>query len=84
MRLKSKKYVDNIDFAYDIEVKDNHNYTTNNVVVHNCKNPTSMQGRAILTLTNKAKYMVAMSGTPLMMSFFVAIASIFVTRMSFT
>lgn len=66
MRLKSKKYVDNIDFAYDIEVKDNHNYTTNSVVVHNCKNPTSMQGRAILTLTNKAKYMVAMSGTPLM------------------
>lgn len=66
MRLKSKKYVDNIDFSYDIEVKDNHNYTTNNVVVHNCKNPTSMQGRAILTLTNKAKYMVAMSGTPLM------------------
>ena len=66
MRLKSKKYVDNIDFAYDIEVKDNNNYTTNNVVVHNCKNPTSMQGRAILTLTNKAKYMVAMSGTPLM------------------
>lgn len=66
MRLKSKKYVDNIDFAYDIEVKDNHNYTTNNVVVHNCKNPTSMQGRAILTLTNKAKYMCAMSGTPLM------------------
>ena len=66
MRLKSKKYVDNIDFAYDIEVKDNHNYTINNVVVHNCKNPTSMQGRAILTLTNKAKYMVAMSGTPLM------------------
>ena len=31
MRLKSKKYVDNIDFAYDIEVKDNHNYTTNNI-----------------------------------------------------
>lgn len=31
---------------------------------HKCKNPTSMQGRAML-LTN-AKYMVAMSGTPLM------------------
>ena len=64
MRLKSKKYVDSIDFAYDIEVKDNHNYTTNNVVVHNCKNPTSMQGRAMLLTSSK--YMVAMSGTPLM------------------
>lgn len=64
MRLKSKRYVDSVDFAYDVEVKDNHNYTTNNVVVHNCKNSTSLQGRAMMKTS--AKYMVAMSGTPLM------------------
>lgn len=64
MRLKSKKYVDNIDFAYDIEVEDNHNYIANGLIVHNCKNPASLQGKALFKL--ETKYMAALSGTPLM------------------
>lgn len=64
MRIVSKKYIKNIPTSYDIEVADNHNYIANNIVVHNCKNPTSLQGRAMSKIS--ARYMVAMSGTPLM------------------
>ena len=48
--------------VYDIEVKDNHNYFANNVLVHNCKSSQSQQGKNLLKLT-KAKYKVAATGT---------------------
>lgn len=54
------------DYAYDIEVKDNHNYFANDILVHNCKNPTSQQGKALLAL--KCKKRIALSGTFLMNS----------------
>ncbi|MBP5710531.1 MAG: hypothetical protein J6W84_06100 [Bacteroidales bacterium] len=64
-RLISKEYEDDISiFAYDIEVEDNHNYYANGVLVHNCKNPTSQQGKAFLKM--QADTMIAMTGTPLM------------------
>lgn len=64
MRLVKRVKVDNMPIAYDIEVKDNHNYFANGVLVHNCKNPSSQQGRAMLKTS--APYMVAMTGTPIM------------------
>lgn len=64
MRLISKKYIENIPKAYDIEVEDNHNYFAENVLVHNCKDITTLQGRAMSLIS--APYMIAMSGTPLM------------------
>lgn len=53
-----------ISLAYDIEVADNHNYIANNVVVHNCKNPTSQQSKGLMKLHTDCK--IAMTGTPLM------------------
>lgn len=32
-----KDYFNDTDIAYDIEVKDNHNYFANDILVHNCK-----------------------------------------------
>lgn len=50
--------------AYDIEVQDNHNYIANNILVHNCKNPSSQQGKGILKVQPECR--IAMTGTPLM------------------
>ena len=64
-KLKSRKVLETItEFAYDIEVKDNHNYFTENILAHNCKDPTSQQGKGILKVS--ADTMIAMTGTPLM------------------
>lgn len=64
-KLISKQIVDDISFnAYDIEVENNHNYFANDILVHNCKNPTSQQGRGILKVQSECR--IAMTGTPLM------------------
>lgn len=63
-KLISKKESEYVDYAYDIEVKDNHNYLVENILVHNCKDPTSQQGKALLKL--QAETMISMTGTPLM------------------
>ena len=47
--------------VYDVEIEDNHNYVAEGVVVHNCKNPTSQQGKALLSI--QPKYAIPMSGT---------------------
>ena len=53
------------DYVYDLEIPETHNYIIHdNIVVHNCKDSTSMQGRALLAL--KAESVVALTGTPLM------------------
>ncbi len=53
------------DYVYDLEIPETHNYIIHdNIVVHNCKDSTSMQGRALLSL--KAESVVALTGTPLM------------------
>lgn len=66
-KLISKEIESEINFlAYDIEVEDNHNYFANDVLVHNCKNPSSQQGKAFIKLD--ADVRIAMTGTPLMNS----------------
>ena len=53
------------DYVYDIEIPDTHNYILDgNIVVHNCKDSTSLQGKALLSLN--ADSVVALTGTPLM------------------
>ena len=53
------------DYVYDLEIPETHNYIIHdNIVVHNCKDSTSLQGRALLSLN--AETMVALTGTPLM------------------
>jgi SNF2 family DNA or RNA helicase len=52
--------------AYDIEVEDNHNYFANGILVHNCKDVHSQQGKALMKLQPKVR--IAMTGTPLMNS----------------
>lgn len=54
------------NYVYDIEVEDNHNYFANEVLVHNCKSPTSQQGKNLLKL--KSKYMIGLTGTLLLNS----------------
>ena len=64
-KLLSKRMLNEVtEIAYDIEVDDNHNYFAECVLVHNCKNPTSQQGKAILKI--HAQTQIAMTGTPLM------------------
>ena len=64
-KLISKRQLTDITFnAYDIEVENNHNYFANGILVHNCKNPQSQQGKAFIKL--QADTMIAMTGTPLM------------------
>jgi SNF2 family DNA or RNA helicase len=66
-KLISKEVENQINFlAYDLEVADNHNYFANDVLVHNCKNPASQQGKAFISLDTECK--IAMTGTPLMNS----------------
>ncbi len=66
-KLISKEVENQINFlAYDLEIEDNHNYFANDVLVHNCKNPASQQGKEFVRLTSKCK--IAMTGTPLMNS----------------
>lgn len=64
-RIISKKIVAAEDFVYDIEVTNTHNFFANNILVHNCKSPTSIQGKNLLKLT-KAPYKIAMTGTLLL------------------
>lgn len=64
-KLVSKRKLDDITFiSYDIEVENNHNYYANGVLVHNCKDPSSQQGKGILKATSEVR--IAMTGTPIM------------------
>lgn len=67
-KLISKKCIKtNLDFVYDITVKDNHNYFANDILVHNCS-PSSIQGKQILNLKKKAENQIEwipMTGTPI-------------------
>lgn len=64
-KLISKRLLtETTEYAYDIEVEDNHNYFAEGVLVHNCKNPNSQQGKGLLKLDAPSK--IAMTGTPLL------------------
>ena len=64
-KLISKRTVEDISFlTYDIEVEDNHNYYVEGILAHNCKNPSSQQGKGILKIQPECR--IAMTGTPLM------------------
>ena len=66
-KLISKVYCESItNLAYDIEVEDNHNYIANDILVHNCKNPTSQQTKGFLKCLPECR--IGMTGTPLMNS----------------
>ena len=63
-KLINKQIIEPEEYVYDIEVAGNHNYFAEGVCVHNCKSPTSQQGKNLLKL--KAKYKLGMTGTPIM------------------
>jgi DNA ligase-1 len=50
VKIKSIKKINNPVSRYDIEVKDNHNYFANNILVHNCRLITKVvDGKAVAT-----------------------------------
>lgn len=53
--------------VYNIEVEENNNYFANGLLVHNCKSPTSQQGKHFLKFNN-AKYKIGLTGTVLVNS----------------
>jgi SNF2 family DNA or RNA helicase len=60
-----QEYIDFDDYVYDLEIPETHNYIVEGgIVVHNCKDSTSLQGKALLSLN--AESIVALTGTPLM------------------
>ena len=64
-KLISKRTIEDISFlTYDIEVEDNHNYYAEGILAHNCKNPSSQQGKGILKIQPECR--IAMTGTPIM------------------
>lgn len=63
-KLISKYRYESREPVYNISVEDNDNYFANGVLVHNCKSPTSIQGKNLLKLS--AKYMILATGTILM------------------
>ena len=66
-KLMTKQYIPFDDYVYDLEIPNTHNYIIDgNIVVHNCKDSTSLQGKALLSLD--ADSVVALTGTPLMNS----------------
>ena len=60
-KLIKKTIINNVNTLYDLEIKDNHNYFANGVLVHNCSSKSSQQGSNLLKLS--ADYKVAMTGT---------------------
>lgn len=67
MKIKNiKKINEKIDTVYNLTVKKNHNYFANGILVSNCKNPNSQQGKGFQKLI--AKRRIAVSGTPLINS----------------
>ena len=64
MKLISKKIIKNTDYVYDLEVKDNHNFIAENLIVHNCRSPVGISSKALERIhCNRA---IAMTGTPIM------------------
>ena len=63
-KLIKKQIIEPEEYVYDIEVAGNHNYFAEGICVHNCKSPTSEQGKNLLKL--KSKYKIGMTGTILM------------------
>jgi hypothetical protein len=65
-KVKSKKIIYSPNtFVYDIEVSNNHNYYANGILVHNCKDSQTLQGKNLLKLKDY-HYKVAMTGTLIM------------------
>ena len=62
-KLIGKKFVVGSVNVYDIEVESNHNYVANGILVHNCKNPESQQGKALLSIEADDIPKIPMSGT---------------------
>lgn len=65
-RLIKKCIIENREYVYDIGVAYSSNYFANGVNVHNCKNHSSNQGKAIHKIV--CKYKMLLTGTPLMNS----------------
>mgnify|MGYP002524077510 FL=1 len=63
-KLIKKEYLKDFIPVYDIEVSQNNNFFANNILVHNCKDPSSHQGANLLK--TQSEYKLGMTGTPLM------------------
>lgn len=64
-KLVSKKCILFNDNTYDIEIPDTHNYILDGgIVAHNCKDSSSVQGKAILSISCDNE--IALTGTPIM------------------
>lgn len=62
--LANKEYIDSDwSLMYDLEIEGNHNYFAEGYLVHNCKSPSSQQGKALLLLAKHIKYFYGLTGT---------------------
>lgn len=51
--------------VYDLEIADNNNYFADNVLVSNCKDPTTMVSKLVRGVCAKKKVVIGLTGTPI-------------------
>ena len=66
---KNFKKIKPYDFVYDLEIKDNHNYFADGILIHNChliKSPKAMRSKIVKALSHNIKNVIMLTGTPLL------------------
>lgn len=51
--------------VYDLEIADNNNYFADNILVSNCKDPTTMVSKLVRGICAKKKVVIGLTGTPI-------------------
>lgn len=67
-KVVKKEIINDLKDVYDLEVEGNHNYISNGLISHNCKDPQSQQSKGLLKISKNAKYRYGLTGTLLINS----------------
>lgn len=63
-KVTETKYIDDVEYVYDLSVEDNHNFIANNIVVSNCHHIPSNTVSEVSRFCKNAYYRIGVSATP--------------------
>lgn len=63
-KVTETKYIDDVEYVYDLSVEDNHNFIANNIVVSNCHHIPSNTVSEVSRWCKNAYYRIGVSATP--------------------